>query len=120
MRPSGAPSRPGPRLTRLRFWDPGGLRYPARMLDHVSLHVQDLPRALAFYRGALAPIGCAVAREFPNAAGLGESGKLDRWIAATDKPVRPLHIAFRSSRQQVDAFHGAALPAGGDGKEAPG
>src|SRR3954451_25432249 len=105
MRPSGGPSGPGARLTRVGFWDPGGLRYPARMLAHVRLHVPDLPRALAFYRAALAPIGYTVAMELPNAAGLGETGKLDLWIAATDKPVRPLHIAFRTSRQQVDAFH---------------
>jgi catechol 2,3-dioxygenase-like lactoylglutathione lyase family enzyme len=90
------------------------------MLDHVSLHVEDLPRALAFYRAALAPIGYTVAIEFPNAAGLGESGKLDLWLAATDKPIRPLHIAFRSTREQVDAFHGAALAAGGTDNGAPG
>ena len=64
------------------------------MLDHVTVHVQDLPRVLAFYKAALAPIGYTVAMEFPSAAGLGEGGKIDLWIAVTDKPLRPLHIAF--------------------------
>ena len=43
------------------------------MLDHVTLHVQDLQRALSFYRAALAPINYTVAMEFPSAAGLGEA-----------------------------------------------
>ena len=38
----------------------------------------------------------------------------------TDKPLRPLHIAFRSNRQRVDAFHAAALAAGGTDNGPPG
>ena len=57
------------------------------MLDHISLRVQDLPRAVAFYRAALAPIGYRVPMEFPGAAGLGEPGKPDLWITLTDKPL---------------------------------
>jgi catechol 2,3-dioxygenase-like lactoylglutathione lyase family enzyme len=90
------------------------------MLDHVSLRVQDLPRALAFYRAALAPIGYRVAMEFPNAAGLGDQGKMDLWITLTDKPVMPAHLAFRADRARVDAFHAAALAAGGTDNGAPG
>ena len=90
------------------------------MLDHVTLRVEDLQRALSFYRAALAPISYTVAMEFPSAAGLGEAGKLDLWIAVTDTPLRPMHLAFRSSRQQVDAFHAAALAAGGTDNGAPG
>jgi catechol 2,3-dioxygenase-like lactoylglutathione lyase family enzyme len=90
------------------------------MLDHVTLHVQDLQRALSFYRAALAPINYTVAMEFPSAAGLGEAGKLDLWMAVTDKPLRPMHLAFRASRQSVDAFHAAALAAGGIDNGPPG
>jgi catechol 2,3-dioxygenase-like lactoylglutathione lyase family enzyme len=90
------------------------------MLDHVSLRVQDLPRALAFYRAALAPIGYQVGMEFPTAAGLGEPGKLDLWISVTDQPLSPLHLAFRTDRARVDAFHAAALAAGGADNGAPG
>jgi len=119
MGPPGEAGLPGP-APAAAFWDLGRLRYPARMLDHVSLQVEDLPRALAFYKAALAPIGYTVAMEFPNAAGLGEGGKLDLWIAVTDKPLRPLHLAFRSNRQRVDAFHAAALQAGGTDNGPPG
>lgn len=90
------------------------------MLDHVSLRVQDFPRALAFYRAALEPIGYAVAMEYPGGAGLGEPGKPDLWIAVTDKALHPTHIAFRTSRARVDAFHAAALAAGGTDNGPPG
>ena len=90
------------------------------MLDHISLRVQDLSRALAFYRAALAPIGYQVAMEYPGGAGLGEPGKPDLWISLTDKPPHPTHVAFRTNRASVDAFHAAALAAGGTDNGPPG
>ena len=90
------------------------------MLDHISLRVQDFDRALTFYKAALAPIGYAVAMEYPGGAGLGEPGKPDLWISATEKPPHPTHIAFRTDRARVDAFHAAALAAGGTDNGAPG
>jgi len=90
------------------------------MLDHLSLRVQDFPRALAFYKAALAPIGYQVAMEFPDYAGLGERGKPDLWLSRTDRAVLPTHIAFRSDRARVDAFHAAALAAGGVDNGGPG
>ena len=89
------------------------------MLDHVSLRVADFQRALAFYRAALAPIGYVV-MEFPGYVGLGEPGKPDLWITLTDKTVLPTHLAFRTDRARVDAFHAAALAAGGVDNGAPG
>jgi catechol 2,3-dioxygenase-like lactoylglutathione lyase family enzyme len=83
------------------------------MLDHVSLRVQDFPRAFSFYRTALAAIGYDVVIEYPDAAGLGEKGKPDFWIMKTDRPVNPTHVAFSCGRERVDAFHAAALAAGG-------
>ena len=90
------------------------------MLDHVSLRVADFQRALAFYRAALAPIGYQVAMEFPGYCGLGERGKPDLWITLTDKTVLPTHLAFRTDRTRVDAFHAAALAAGGVDNGPPG
>jgi len=90
------------------------------MLDHVSLRVQDFSRALAFYKAALAPIGYTVTMEYPGGAGLGEPGKPDLWISATDKAPHPTHIAFRTDRARVDAFHAAALAAGGTDNGPPG
>jgi catechol 2,3-dioxygenase-like lactoylglutathione lyase family enzyme len=90
------------------------------MLDHISLRVVDYDKALAFYKAALAPIGYQVVMEFPGFAGLGEKGKPDLWITKTDKAVNPTHVAFRVDRGRVDAFHAAALAAGGTDTGAPG
>ena len=92
----------------------------AAMLDHISLRVQDYPRAIAFYKAALAPIGYDVVMEFPNVAGLGEPGKPDLWISQSEGPTNPTHLAFRSERWRVDMFYAAALGAGGSDNGAPG
>jgi catechol 2,3-dioxygenase-like lactoylglutathione lyase family enzyme len=90
------------------------------MLDHVSLRVQDLDRALAFYKPALAAIGYQVLMEFPGTVGMGMGGKPDLWISQTDQPVSPVHIALSSTRPSVDAFHSAATAAGGSDNGPPG
>jgi catechol 2,3-dioxygenase-like lactoylglutathione lyase family enzyme len=91
----------------------------APMLDHISLRVQDHSRAVAFYRAALAPLGYQVMMEFPGAAGLG-AGMPDFWLMATDQPLNPTHVAFSADRATVDAFHAAALAAGGTDNGPPG
>jgi catechol 2,3-dioxygenase-like lactoylglutathione lyase family enzyme len=90
------------------------------MLDHIGLRVQDFPRALAFYRAALAPIGYKVIMEFPEAAGLGERGKPDFWISKTAEVESAVHLAFVGTRESVAAFHAAALAAGGVDNGPPG
>jgi catechol 2,3-dioxygenase-like lactoylglutathione lyase family enzyme len=90
------------------------------MLDHVSLRVQDFPRALSFFRAALAPIGYDVIMEYPGAVGLGADGKPDFWIMQTDQPPHPTHVAFVSERSRIDAFHAAAVAAGGTDNGGPG
>jgi catechol 2,3-dioxygenase-like lactoylglutathione lyase family enzyme len=90
------------------------------MLDHISLRVQDLPRALAFYRAALAPIGYDVIMEFPDTYGLGANGKPDLWIMRTEQQAHPTHLAFVSKRDRIDAFHSAALAAGAVDNGGPG
>ena len=91
----------------------------APMLDHISLRVQDHSRAVAFYRAALAPLGYRVLMEFPNAAGLG-AGMPDFWLMATEQPLNTTHVAFSADRAAVDAFHSAALAAGGTDNGPPG
>lgn len=91
----------------------------AAMLDHISLRVQDHSRAVAFYRAALAPLGYRVLMEFPGAAGLG-AGMPDFWLMATEHPLNPTHVAFSADRATVDAFHAAALAAGGTDNGPPG
>ena len=89
------------------------------MLDHISLRVQDHSRAVAFYRAALAPLGYRVLMEFQGAAGLG-AGMPDFWLMATEQPLNPTHVAFSADRATVDAFHAAALAAGGTDNGPPG
>ncbi len=90
------------------------------MIDHVGIDVSDIDSAKAFYEQALAPLGYAKLSEFPEAVGFGEPGKPDFWIARRGKPGTS-HVAIRSrDRASVDAFHEAALAAGGRDNGAPG
>jgi catechol 2,3-dioxygenase-like lactoylglutathione lyase family enzyme len=94
-------------------------------LDHVGFAVADYPRSKAFYEAALAPLGVELLLEFSDAAaGFGRSGaaRPSFFIEAHGEPVRGrLHVAFAAeSRKQVDAFHAAALAAGGTDNGAPG
>ncbi len=96
------------------------------MLDHVGIEVSDLARSKAFYEGALEPLGIGLLMEFEGAAGFGketEHGpKPFFWIGARDRPaVSGAHVAFGARTPElVDAFHAAALAAGGTDNGAPG
>ncbi|HEY2899198.1 MAG TPA: VOC family protein [Polyangia bacterium] len=90
------------------------------MVDHVSLRVSDIGRALGFYKPALAAIGYQVIAEYPEAIGLGQGGRPDFWLTKTEQPIGPSHVALACSRAQVDAFHAAALAAGGTDNGTPG
>ena len=83
------------------------------MIDHIKLHVADFERSKAFYEQALEPLGIAVMMEpAPGVAGLGDRFPFF-WIAQSDSPTTA-HVAFRTKeRATVDAFHAAALAAGG-------
>lgn len=97
------------------------------MIDHTGLNVSDYERSKGFYLEALAPLGYQLIKELPKsiapagAMGLGVPPKPDFWIAGgTANPPR-IHIAFRAgSRADVDAFHRAAIAAGGHDNGAPG
>ncbi|HUN48720.1 MAG TPA: VOC family protein [Stellaceae bacterium] len=99
------------------------------MLDHIGINVSDLARSKAFYEAALAPLGYRVRKEIPDAIGFGVPeghGKStdpagEFWIAK-GPPLEPRpHFAFNAaSRAVVDAFHKAALAAGGRDNGAPG
>jgi catechol 2,3-dioxygenase-like lactoylglutathione lyase family enzyme len=90
------------------------------MIDHISLRVQDLAKALDFYKAALAPLGYQVLMEFPGVVGLGAGEKADLWIMETDEPTNPTHIAIGGERTHVHAFHEAAQAAGGTDNGPPG
>ena len=106
------------------------------MLDHTSLPVRDLERARAFYDQALAPLGYTRVQdlELPHYAAAAYGYELEGrpkpvlWIGiGLDGPPPPLapmdgfHLAFAApNRAAVDAFHAAALAAGGRDNGGPG
>jgi len=82
---------------------------------------------LAFYAKALAPLGYVLVMEVDQtenahrAGGFGIGNKPDFWIGGEGGLNGSLHIAIAaSSREAVDAFHRAALTAGGRDNGAPG
>ena len=97
------------------------------MIDHTGLNVSDYRKSKAFYLQALAPLGYRLVMELPGdlapagAMGIGVPPKPDFWVAGGSPQSPPLHVAFRAAnRAQVDAFHQAALAAGGRDNGAPG
>ena len=91
------------------------------MFDHVVFGVSDYAASKAFYLHALEPIGVAVVLEGPLGLEISADGKSSLCIFQTDEKPAHLHLAFRAeSRRQVDAFHRAALEAGGKDNGAPG
>ena len=93
------------------------------MFDHVKFGVSDFAASKAFFLEALAPLGVAVVSEGPPAYGveLSADGKTSLCLFQTEEKPAPLHLAFVTrDRQQVTAFHRAALAAGGKDNGAPG
>ncbi len=93
------------------------------MFDHVGLNVRDYAASRAFYERALAPLGWSVVMAFDEwkAAGFGRAEKPDFWISEREPYGTGTHIAFvADDRATVDAFHAAALAAGGEDNGAPG
>jgi len=98
------------------------------MIDHTGVSVSDFERSKAFYVAALGAIGYDKLMEFRSeaAGGVGVAGfgvrpKPDFWIheGVPNKPS--VHVAFRvESRALVDAFHAAAIAAGGVDNGGPG
>ena len=96
------------------------------MIDHVSIAVRDIKAGEAFYTALLATLGMSKLREWPDAAiGYGKKHP-EFWINARAgmAPVAAdsgVHICLRALNvEAVDAFHAAALAAGGTSDGAPG
>jgi catechol 2,3-dioxygenase-like lactoylglutathione lyase family enzyme len=92
------------------------------MLDHMGFNVSDYERSKAFYAKALAPLGIELLMEpAPGAGGFGADRKPFFWITSRGEPQTDVHVAFEAAdRGTVDAFHAAALEAGGTDNGAPG
>jgi catechol 2,3-dioxygenase-like lactoylglutathione lyase family enzyme len=93
------------------------------VFDHVGLNVRDYAASRAFYEQALAPLGYRVVMAFDEwkAVGLGTGEKPEFWISEREPYGTGTHVAFTCpDRAAVDAFHDAALDAGGIDNGAPG
>ena len=95
------------------------------MIDHVSVGVSDLGRAARFYEATLAALGLSRVVTRPATIGFGKAYP-EFWInlRADMTPVSPDiggHICLRAKTTgDVDAFHAAALQAGGRSDGGPG
>src|SRR6478609_1929018 len=99
----------------------GELEGEESMIDHTGLSVTDPAKSRSFYEAALAPLGYRVLMEVPVehtggivVLGFGVPPKPDFWVHEGPAQTPRVHIAFRADdRAVVDAFHHAAIAAGG-------
>jgi catechol 2,3-dioxygenase-like lactoylglutathione lyase family enzyme len=94
-------------------------------IDHVKLPITDIDASRAFYTATLAPFGWTLVYDdgepglgFGTGDGADDNEPFD--LLMGDAPAVRTHVAITAtSTEQVDAFHAAALAAGG-GNGAPG
>lgn len=95
------------------------------MIAHVSIGARNIARARRFYDATLKPLGYSCLYPADGSLGYG-TGEADFWVNGTEHPVPAdprsgLHICFTApDRAAVDAFHKAALAAGGTDNGKPG
>lgn len=98
-------------------------------IDHVGFAVTDAEVSRRFYEQALAPLGITLVMTATpkqtesggTAHGFGTEGNPFFWIADNERVGEGTHVAFiAETREQVDAFHAAALAGGGTDHGAPG
>jgi catechol 2,3-dioxygenase-like lactoylglutathione lyase family enzyme len=91
------------------------------VIDHLTIGVRDLARSRDFYRAALAPLGFAdLGGTDGQDVAFGPPG-LDDFIISVLHEPGTTHVAFAAEdREQVDAFHAAALAAGARDNGSPG
>jgi len=97
------------------------------MIDHITFGVTDFARSTAFYDLAFAPLGVRRLFDVPleHSDGVKVTGYGDDrpwfWLAEQDATSGLFHVALQAkSRADIDAFHAAAVRAGGVDNGAPG
>lgn len=86
------------------------------IFDHVHLRVADLKRSRTFYLATLEPLCIPLLLDTPQLVCFANLA-----LSADTPPSTGVHLAFTAgSRKQVDAFHAAAIAAGGSDNGAPG
>ena len=95
------------------------------MINHISIGSADLAKARKFYDAALKPLGYNCLSKDETSAGYGDD-ESRFWVLKSTRPVAQnpesgLHLCFDApTRKSVDAFHKAALAAGGKDNGKPG
>jgi catechol 2,3-dioxygenase-like lactoylglutathione lyase family enzyme len=95
------------------------------MIDHVSLAVRDLERAVRFYEATLGAIGFARLETRPATVGFGKRYP-ELWLnlrpdLAPIPAENGAHVCLRArGTAAVDAFFAAAIAAGGESDGEPG
>jgi catechol 2,3-dioxygenase-like lactoylglutathione lyase family enzyme len=96
-------------------------RTPIVQLDHISAPVRDVRAARAFYSAALGAIGMKINLDVSSAFGMGSRDQKIFWLSRHRTASGGGHYAFRvEHREEVDAFHAAAMAAGGKDNGKPG
>ena len=97
------------------------------MLHHVSVGSRDVARAVKFYDQVLKALGYKRLMEFlPHAVGYGDGDHPEFWVQVPADGNTPsvgngVHISFAApSKSAVNAFHAAAMKAGGKDEGGPG
>ncbi len=92
--------------------------HTGRLIDHIHLRAQDFERSRTFYTAVLEVLGIEI-----SASGDSWLQVDELYIDAADAAAIPshVHLAFQArDGAMVDAFHAAALAAGGVDNGAPG
>jgi catechol 2,3-dioxygenase-like lactoylglutathione lyase family enzyme len=96
-----------------------------KMLSHVSIGVKDLAKSRRFYDAALESLGYKCLIESQEYLAYGTTAP-EFWVLAVNHPVPAenesgLHFCFDATRRaDVNAFHRAAITAGGRDNGKPG
>jgi catechol 2,3-dioxygenase-like lactoylglutathione lyase family enzyme len=93
------------------------------MLDHIYVNVSNYDQSRDFYEKALAPLGASLVFERePSTAAFGREGRPQFFLTEEREPTTEnVHVAFSApDRPTVDAFHAAAVGAGGTDNGGPG
>jgi catechol 2,3-dioxygenase-like lactoylglutathione lyase family enzyme len=91
------------------------------MIDHVGIPVSDYARSKDFDVQALAPLGFELVMEFDGRVGGFARDEKPRFWIHQGETAGGVHVAFRAnSKDDVHAFHEAALAAGGTDNGGPG
>ena len=88
---------------------------------HLGIAVKDFEQSKVFYKSVCAALGLSLVGENEQSVRFGLDGRVMFYIHTSGMSSGPVHLAFEvDSHEEVDAFHKAALAAGGKDNGVPG